>query len=268
MAVFLRRSSFAAPASPPRSWGVSYLVQPDADNAVLERVRAAAEKAGEEAPKPAAAAEKEEKNTSPEPWATTVSAGVFVVALVGTVLLLFGTESLGPTYKASEGFGAFALFYIVAQAAERLVEMVLPYLDRRPGGKNEKVASRNRKLVAAVGGDPDPKATEAEKAQDAAQVVADAQADVDQMRANRTALVFGCTAAIGMVLCGYLEADFLSAVGVSFGSGQPGFVDELLLMAVTGLIVGGGSKALHDTISNISKASEKKDTPAQTGGTP
>ena len=39
------------------------------------------------------------------------------------------------------------------------------------------------------------------------------------------------------------------------------------MLAVTGLIVGGGSKALHDTIANISKSSEKKDTPAETGGT-
>ena len=88
----------------------------------------------EDTPKPAAASDKEERNTSPDVWATLTATSVFVAALVVSALFLFVTQS-GPTFKAAEGIGAFALFYIVAQAAERLVEMVIPYFDRRPRGQ-------------------------------------------------------------------------------------------------------------------------------------
>lgn len=271
MAVFARRTLLVPAAPPPRSWGMHYLVRPDDGDAMspellVARVQeAAANDADGDAAKSAATAKDDKKNSSPEPWATVVATVVFAAALLATALFLFGTDKFGPDYTPAEGIGVFALFYIVAQAAERLVEMVLPYVDRRPEGKNHKVALRNRKVVAAVTGVPDEKNPEA----DPAQAAADAQAEVDQIRANRTALVFGCTAAIGMLLCGYLEADFLSTVGVHFGKdGKPGFVDELLALAVTGLIVGGGSKALHDTISSISKSSDKKDKPPETGGTP
>ena len=75
-------------------------------------------------------------------------------------------------------------------------------------------AARDRKVVATMTGIPDAKEKdEAEKAKDVELQAANAQAEVDQGRANRTALVFGCTAAIGILLCGYLEADFLTAVG-------------------------------------------------------
>lgn len=94
---------------------------------------------------------------------------------------------------------------------------------------------------------------------------AEAQAEVEQLRANRTAIVFGVTAALGMAMCGYLEADFLTAVGVNFGQ-SPGTWDEAFMMAITGLIIGGGAKGLHDTITSISKSSDKKSTPPETGG--
>lgn len=209
----------------------------------------------------AAASTDPKKNSSPEPWATLVSAGIFVVSLAFTVLVLFGTEDRGPTYKPVEGLGVFALFYVVAQAAERLVEMALPYVDRRKGGKAELEAERDQKVVDGTLGETSDDKKAPEKS------AADAQAEVDQARANRTALVFACTAALGMLLCGYLEADFLRSLGVTFASGRPGALDEVISMAVTGLVVGGGSKAIHDTISNISKASEQKSTPTQTGGT-
>lgn len=241
MAVFVRRSGLAP----------------------VEGVREAAERgAGRSAVTSAAATNKDETtNASPQVWATLTATGVFVAALLLSAVALFGTADFGPGYEPAEGIGAFALFFVVAQAAERLVEMAMPYIDRRRDGKNAKIATRNRKYVdamtRAVGSD-----------EDAVQAAADAQAEVDQLRANRAALVFGCTAAIGMLLCGYLEADFLGAVGVRFGEADgPSFVDELVLLAVTGLVVGGGSKALHDTISNISKSNKQKDTPPESGGT-
>ncbi|RHW24156.1 hypothetical protein D0Z08_25900 [Nocardioides immobilis] len=98
-----------------------------------------------------------------------------------------------------------------------------------------------------------------------AKEAANAQAEIDQLRANRAAVVFGLTAALGMALCGYLEADFLTTAGVDFGT-QFETREQILMMAITGLVTGGGAKGLHDAISNISKSSTKKSTPPETGG--
>lgn len=201
-----------------------------------------------------------EKTAAPQVGFTLAALALFVA---GTALAVvaFGTPEEGPTYTAAAGIGAFALFYIAAQAAERLAELVLPYLEWLPGfGKAEKEATRDAKVADAYN----------TNTSEAAKNAAEAQADVDQARANRSIVVFGFTAAAGMWLCGYLEADFLTAVGVSFaaedGAAVPSTFQQVLAMAVTGLIVGGGSKGLHDLISNVSKASSSKDTPAETGG--
>jgi hypothetical protein len=63
-----------------------------------------------------------------------------------------------------------------------------------------------------------------------------------------------------MVGCGYLHAFFLKTVGVS---GIQPWVDLL----ITGLVVGGGTKLLHDLISNLQAAKDdKKDANAGGGG--
>lgn len=251
MAVFAHRSALlplpaaAAPVLPPAA-------APD----IADAAAAADEHA--------AAATSDKKGTSsPEPRASGGAGAVFAVAL-GLSVFLFGTDSFGPDYTPAEGVGAFALFYIVAQAAERFVEFFLSFADHRPKGKKEKVDARDQTFVDAI----NSAARTGQPTHEKAQAAANAQAELDQLKANRTALAFGYTAAIGMVLCAYLEADFLSAVGVHWGKkDSPHLFDEVILLAVTGLLVGGGSKALHDTISSISKSSNKKDTPAETGGT-
>lgn len=213
------------------------------------------------------------------------SLAAIVLFLLGAALGVwwFATDA-GPTFVAARGLGAFALFYVVAQSAERLSELVVPHLEWLPGfGKGARQASLERKVAAAhnpalrsgvekktvrmmVSG----RIVEVEVDKTVEEEAADAQAAVDQARANRAALLFGSTAAVGMALCGYLEADFLTAVGVTFpdaaGAGAPSVGDQWIAIVVTGLIVGGGSKALHDLISNISKASSSKETPAETGG--
>jgi hypothetical protein len=93
-----------------------------------------------------------------------------------------------------------------------------------------------------------------------ASAAANAQAVVEQRRANTRVLLFGTGALLGMVGCGYLHAFFLKTVGVS---GIQPWVDLL----ITGLVVGGGTKLLHDLISNLQAAKDdKKDANAGGGG--
>jgi hypothetical protein len=234
-------------------------------------------------PKQAAASSDQKTNSTPHALATLAAAIAFLIGL-WLAVRAFATPDSGPSYRAADGIGAFALFYIVAQAAERGVELFLPYFEWVPGfGKARKTIERDQKVAVAsdlalrtdrvrklatdaklaaeedaAGPSPaTPKTPEVE--------AADAQAVVDQLRANRTAVVFGLTAGLGMWLCGYLEADFLSSVGVTFAA-EPGTGQQVLMMAVTGLIVGGGAKGIHDTMTNISKSSDSKSTPAETGG--
>jgi hypothetical protein len=187
---------------------------------------------------------------------TLVSAGVFLVTLIVAAHFLFRTAS-GPSYTPAAGIGAFALFYIAAQAAERAVEFLMPLLGKLfpPMDKPSKAARRD--VVRAKADDPE----QPETPQDAAK----AQGAVDQAVANRRIVAFAVTAALGMLLCSYLKADFLTAVGVNFNS-EPWWA-QVLQVAVTGLVVGGGSVGVHDLIGNITKSSKAKDAPAETGGT-
>lgn len=230
-----------------------------------------------------AGASTDEKVTSTPQLAFSL-AGI-VLFLLGAVLGVrwFATDA-GPTFVAARGLGAFALFYVVAQSAERLSELVVPHLEWLPGfDKGARLATLERKVAAAhnpaLRRGVERKTVRTWHSGQTVDVVVDktveeeaaeAQAAVDQARANRAALVFGFTAALGMALCGYLEADFLTAIGVTFpdaeGAGAPSLGDQWVAIVVTGLIVGGGSKALHDLISNISKASSSKEVPVETGG--
>jgi hypothetical protein len=205
----------------------------------------------------------------PSLHAAIIALVFFVIALVAATALL-GDDG-GPTFTAAEGIGAFALFYVVAQAAERLVEMTMPVAEKAVSlfngtPKSKRVEERDLAVVDVVNA---VDGSGAAGAQDEAETAAQKQADVDKARADRTLISFGATAALGMLLCAYLAADFLTSVGVDFtpGAGDaPGSGTRLVMMAVTGLVVGAGSKQLHDTISNISKSSEQKSTPAETGG--
>lgn len=272
MALFVRRSP-PVPAAPRPDWPVYQLfrtpggrdlLQPEVAARILDPddalgLPAAAEEGDGGS---AAASSTATQNSTPQLASTVAAVVLFAIgAVVG--VLAFGTDEDGPTFVAAAGIGAFALFYVVAQSAERLAELLIPSFEWLPGlKKDEKVADLERKVAAALNSPAG--------SGDADQQAADAQAAVDQARANRTAVVFGFTAAVGMALCGYLEADFLTAVGVSFGDADgataPSTTDQAIAMVVTGLIVGGGSKGLHDLISNVSKASSSKDTPKETGG--
>lgn len=219
------------------------------------------------------AASDTDKSTAPQAKATGLALLMFVVGVVGAVVVFH--TSWGPTYTPAEGIGVFALFYIVAQAVERFVEMTMPAFEKADSfNKSRKKVELDRALetfYAAAGSrtgttsvTKDGTTTE-KTADDAAKDAANKQAEIDQLRANRTVIMFGLSAALGMVLCGYLEADFLTSVGANFGT-DPDMWQQALMMAVTGLIVGGGSKQLHDLITNVSKAKEDKATPTETGG--
>jgi len=164
------------------------------------------------------------------------------------------------SFVPPQGIGIFALFYIIAQVIERVQEPFVPYLGwaKNPGeketeGKNAEFKNQLRakaerdKAVVAELSLPENGSGQSTLEKD----VANSERCVDQIRANLTILIFGTSALLAMIICGYLKADLLRTVGES---GIPAWVG----IAITGLVVGAGTKPLHDLISNISASRTEK----------
>jgi len=161
----------------------------------------------------------------------------------------------------SASVGAFALLYVMAQAIERILVPVSWFGGGFLGGLGDNAGANAKSLrgkvtavianstktalaqrhrvtaLAALDRPDDP---------DAAQAATNAKHEVDQYRANLTAITFGLAAFLAMMVSGYVGIFLLHIVGLR----TAGWLDLL----VTGLAIAGGTKPLHDLISNVSSA--------------
>ena len=179
------------------------------------------------------------------------------------------------SFVPPQGIGIFALFYIIAQVIERVQEPFVPYLglakdpgeERREEQEKELKKEKQEVEPAKLKNQLQAKAaleravvaefnrSERSSGQPTLEEdVANKERCVDQIRANLTVLIFGTSALLAMIISGYMKAGLLRTVGES---GIPAWVD----IAVTGLIV-GGTKPLHDLISNISASKVEKQKPS------
>lgn len=71
-----------------------------------------------------------------------------------------------------------------------------------------------------------------------------------------TVLVWGIASFLGIVLSGWLGLALLRSVGVPS-------TPRVLDIIVTGLAIGGGSKPLHDLISNLQASKDEKKDPTE-----
>jgi hypothetical protein len=173
----------------------------------------------------------------------------YLGALLGLIILGCAVGALlfartGPTklkFTPSAGVGTFALFYILAQVIERIQEPFTPFIKGAEGGSASSVNQRSAQAkldVANSAAINEPTAVNL-------QTAANAQRTADQIRANATVLLFGTGSLLAMLGAGYLKAGLLQTIGLS---GAPAVVEVLM----TGLVVGAGTKPLHDLISNLS----------------
>jgi hypothetical protein len=199
--------------------------------------------------------EEKKKAVYPNWWCWPITVVLVVVGtLFGTVLYNGG---LDVTFTPPTGVGIFALFYILAQVIERILEPFAPFLGttkaKDPASGKEEVttqlgarASMDMAVAAALA-----------SPEDKAGAAADAQRNVDQVRANATVVTFGVASLLAMLGAGLLEALLLETVGVE-GLGANGANVVWIDILVTGLAVGAGTKPLHDLISNIKESKEDK----------
>jgi hypothetical protein len=86
------------------------------------------------------------------------------------------------------------------------------------------------------------------------------QRAIEMKRRLTAVVIWGVAVGLAFLLCAKLNITLMQAVRAN-GSGQPPFWADLL---VTGLVVGAGTKPLHDLVSNIERGKNGKQDPPQT----
>jgi hypothetical protein len=169
-------------------------------------------------------------------WALISVAVVIVGALIADSVApddAFPPTSL-PT--PAEGLTIFATFYVVAQAVERLLEpfsrVLLPADSEEEEAAKKAVAAQN-----AVNASTD--------AQDQVDAAAKAKAELASKGQHRTILFWALASLVGVAVSAGMKLYFLQRVGIANSS-------RWWEILATGLIIGAGTKPLHDLIEFIS----------------
>lgn len=184
------------------------------------------------------------KTTQPVFWYAVVA----VAVVVGCVLLasfVFPHPAFPPPATPPspvEGLTVFAIFFVGAQALERLLEPLALVLNL--GGVEKAAARATAKAVQALAVIPG-----ASGMQDKLDKAVDAKAEDQKKTAERTILFWGIATGLAALASGAFGFYFLSTVGIPV----PAVWMEIL---GTALIIGSGTKPLHDLISMIEKKKE------------
>lgn len=168
---------------------------------------------------------------------------VLVCAVIAAVLVLNDCiVDITVTVNTSD-FQWFAILYVAAQAIERLLEPIMGKV------KAVEVAKAKKDVASAR-----VTATDASTQ----------QTELAQVQADRAVIAWGIASSIALVLCGFLNLgiiDSLATVDVAKGFSADAYA--VINVVITGLVIGAGTKPLHDLITRIEKAKDKAD--PQTG---
>jgi hypothetical protein len=217
--------------------------------------------------------------TRPELGVVQFMAAVALLAYLVSVWFIADESSSAASFKPAEGVTVFAIFYVLAQAIERLLTPIAKLVPTTPPDDAPDAAKTNvlgvdittrsralKQRTAAVEActdtsDPpageDPKEIARAQAQDAANW----HEVLQQAYVNATS-VWALGAALAFVLCAWLDIYLLNAIAVDSWN-PPTWIDLL----VTGLAIGGGTVPLHDLIGRIQKKDDAQAQAAPTGPT-
>jgi hypothetical protein len=192
----------------------------------------------------------------PDWWAVGVVLAAVAVAAVLAWLgnLTWDTGAASAVAVPAQGLSVFAFFYVIAQAEERALEplsWVLLRTSKLEAQRDTKLATAQTSMTLAGMGQ-----TTVGTATTLVKDAADAQADLDKRRANRTLIFWAIATVVALFASAYLKLYFLRVIGLL---GAPRFMDIL----ITGLVVGAGTKPLHDLITQIETSKNKAQDSAQ-----
>lgn len=236
-------------------------------------------------------------NADPPSWPWILFA--FGILVVGTAISYVVWRLVKPTdFMPSSNYAVYAGLFVMALALERVLEpfsgLFVPSVKEKKARSTTLVAHARRAQVVAATGQfhaavADPAAT-AQRAQAALQAAAVAQKEAvvaqkkhHHSQANRAVLMWATAAVLAMLACASLGVFLLrsietpSAVAGSAASTSKHSSNaapsapspsknpnRLLDLLVTGLVVGAGTKPLHDLISQIQTTSGKSNASAST----
>ena len=166
-------------------------------------------------------------------WYTVLALGIAVVAFVAAWRLHGNASS---TYRIDSQWGAFTGLFILALAIERVLE---PFSRKLGPDTTRRKDAQDRDLACA-------------RADDAEGIAVEYQFAVDMCRRLTAVVTWGVATGLAFLLCAELNITLMQAVRAS-GSGAPPFWADLL---VTGLVVGAGTKPLHDLLSSIERGKQ------------
>ena len=152
-------------------------------------------------------------------------------------------------FRPSSDYSIFAGLFVVAAAVERLLEPFTAYV--KPDTTQTK--KELEQAVASAHATADPG-----KPEDAA----NKQEQLDRERSERAFILWGIATLVSTLLCAGLGLLLLRSVTLQPLQDPNRFLD----LAITGLVVGAGTKPLHDLVSRLEKAKEKDADPPETNG--
>ncbi|QHT54855.1 hypothetical protein GXP71_01235 [Cellulomonas sp. H30R-01] len=179
---------------------------------------------------------------------------VLVLALAGLALTCWLSVSVlsdpdfvvGSTTPVVDGLTIFAVFFVAALMIERLLEPFTSWLVPADDAKAAAASDRDAATTALVsGGSSATVNTAVEKA-------AQSAANLAEKKWQRSVTMWAIASAVGMWVASSMHLYFLSTVGIASAARW----QEVL---ATGLIIGAGTKPLHDLTELIAA---KKDAAA------
>ena len=147
---------------------------------------------------------------------------------------LHGSRS--STYRIDNQWSAFTGLFILALAIERAIA---PFSRKLGPDTSKRKEARSRALASA-------------QADNATEIAVEYHLAVEMCRRLTAVVTWGVATGLAFLLCAQLNITLMQAVRAN-GSGAPPFWADLL---VTGLVVGAGTKPLHDLVSNIERGKQ------------
>jgi hypothetical protein len=168
-------------------------------------------------------------------WYTVLGLGL----AAGAFFAAWGLHgSASSTYRIDNQWSALTGLFILALAIERALE---PFSRKLGPDTTKRKVKRDEALAR-----PRP-AGQKDR-------TPDFQNAIEISRRLTAVVTWGVATGLGFLLCAVLNITLLQAVRAN-GSGQPPFWADLL---VTGLVVGAGTKPLHDLVANIERKNGKR----------
>lgn len=176
---------------------------------------------------------------SPPASAVAILLALGLIAVGTTMAYLINLAGTVEPFRVGNQTTIFGILLVFAAAVERLLE---PFTQRLPGRRAQ--AAYERAIVKVANGDRTTTLAD----------VAAAKARVDRDRANRVVVVWGLATAVATVVCTGVGFFLLRALeSDAHWDGVAQWIDGL----VTGLIVGSGTKPLHDIVTRLQNSKEK-----------